>query len=206
MSAKQGQAARRAPSSAERPASEGGEKPQLPSVASYPRAREHVRRAKGWGGLGGFAIAAFLSLQASVPTEQVGLRALAAGVVGYLLAWGCAVAVWRQLIIAELRAVAERREAQEAEDDAAEPAAALREPLTEPEPWIRSTRSSPVRRRSRPSSGRPRWAGSPVSAGAPRRTAGGRTTPASTTTAIRTASSRTTPVADGDGPHIDVTA
>ena len=97
---------------------------QLPSVAAYPRAREHVRRAKGWGGLGGFAVAAFLSLQASVPPEQVALRALAAGVVGYLLAWGCAVAVWRQLIIAELRAVAERLEAEEAEfeDDIAAPA------------------------------------------------------------------------------------
>lgn len=121
MSAKQGKPAKGAKPKG-RSGKPGGEKQQLPSVAAYPRAREQVRRAKGWGGLAGFAIAAFLSLHASVPPEQVALRALAAGVVGYLLAWGCAVAVWRQLIVAELRAVAERREAGAAEDDTAEPA------------------------------------------------------------------------------------
>ena len=77
------------------------------SVANHPRARAHVRRAKGWGGIVGFAVAAYLAHKASVPFAIAGLRALAAGVAGYVVAWGCAVTVWRHLMIAELRARAE---------------------------------------------------------------------------------------------------
>ena len=79
-----------------------------PSVATHPRASYQVRRAKGWGGIGGFAIAAYLSYKAGVPTFDLGLRAIIAGMVGYILAWACAVTVWRQLVLAELRAAAER--------------------------------------------------------------------------------------------------
>jgi hypothetical protein len=35
------------------------------------------------------------------------VRALIAGVGGYLLAWMCSVTVWRQLVLAELRAAIE---------------------------------------------------------------------------------------------------
>jgi hypothetical protein len=79
-----------------------------PSVANHPRARYQVRRAKGWGGIAGFVIAGYLSYKAGVPTFDVGLRALAAGMVGYMLAWMCAVTVWRHLVLAELRAALER--------------------------------------------------------------------------------------------------
>lgn len=79
-----------------------------PSIASHPRASYQVRRAKGWGGMGGFAIAAYLSYKAGVPTADLGLRALAAGVLGYMLAWACSVTVWRHLVLAELRAATER--------------------------------------------------------------------------------------------------
>jgi hypothetical protein len=79
-----------------------------PSVASHPRASYQVRRAKGWGGLAGFAIAAYLSYKAGVPTFDLGLRAIIAGMAGYMLAWACSVTVWRQLVLAELRAVADR--------------------------------------------------------------------------------------------------
>ena len=79
-----------------------------PSVAAHPRASYQVRRAKGWGGLAGFGIAAYLSYKAGVPTFDLGLRAIIAGIVGYMLAWACAVTVWRQLVMAELRAAAER--------------------------------------------------------------------------------------------------
>jgi hypothetical protein len=78
-----------------------------PSVASHPRASYQVRRAKGWGGLAGFAIAAYLSYKAGVPTSALGLRALAAGMAGYMLAWACSVTVWRHLVLAELRAAVE---------------------------------------------------------------------------------------------------
>lgn len=78
-----------------------------PSVAGHPRARRQVRRAKGWGGLVGFGIAAYLSLKAGVPAVEVGLRALAMGAAGYMLAWACAVTVWRHLVLAEMRAAVE---------------------------------------------------------------------------------------------------
>jgi hypothetical protein len=78
-----------------------------PSVANHPRARYQVRRAKGWGGIAGFAIAGYLSYKAGVPTADVGMRALVAGIVGYMLAWMCAVTVWRHLVQAELRAALE---------------------------------------------------------------------------------------------------
>ena len=79
-----------------------------PSVAAHPRASYQVRRAKGWGGVAGFGIAAYLSHKAGVPLVDLGLRAIIAGMVGYLLAWACAVTVWRQLVLAELRTLAER--------------------------------------------------------------------------------------------------
>lgn len=75
-----------------------------PSVAAHPRASYQVRRAKGWGGIAGFAIAAYLSYKAGVPTFDLGMRALVAGMVGYMLAWACAVTVWRHLVLAEIRA------------------------------------------------------------------------------------------------------
>jgi hypothetical protein len=86
----------------------GGERVAGASVANHPRAQAQVRRAKGWGGLIGFGIAGYLSLKAGVPAVDTGLRALAAGFAGRLLAWACAVAVWRHLVIAELRAAYER--------------------------------------------------------------------------------------------------
>ncbi len=85
------------------------------SIATHPRARHSVRQVKGWTGIAGFAIAAAVSLQASVPLLQVGERALAAGVVGYLLAWWVSVVIWRQLIMAEQRAAVEELERRRAE-------------------------------------------------------------------------------------------
>jgi hypothetical protein len=79
-----------------------------PSIAAHPRASYQVRRAKGWGGLAGFGIAAYLSYKAGVPTVDLGLRALVAGIAGYMVAWACAVTVWRHLVMAELRAATQR--------------------------------------------------------------------------------------------------
>jgi hypothetical protein len=79
------------------------------TIASHPKASASVRRAKGWGGVGGFAIAAYLSSKAGVPPDEVGERALGVGVAGYLLAWGCSVSVWRHLVVAELKAEMRKR-------------------------------------------------------------------------------------------------
>jgi len=77
------------------------------SVAAHPRAAAAVKRAKGFGGVGGFVLAAYLSHKAGVPDAQTGARALAAGIAGYIVAWACAVTVWRYLVLAEFRAAVE---------------------------------------------------------------------------------------------------
>jgi hypothetical protein len=77
------------------------------SVAGHPRAAAHVRRAKGFGGVGFFLITAYLSYKAQVPPDQVAIRALIGGILGYMLAWACSVTVWRHLVLAELRAAVE---------------------------------------------------------------------------------------------------
>ena len=79
-----------------------------PSVAGHPRAAAQVRRAKGLGGVGGFALAALLGSKAGIPPDQIGERALAGGIAGYMVAWACAVTVWRHLVLAELRTLADR--------------------------------------------------------------------------------------------------
>jgi hypothetical protein len=91
------------------------------SVAANPGARASIRRAKGWAGLAGFMIAGLLSIKASVPIAGAGERALIAGTAGYLLAWACAVTIWRQLMIAQLRHAAEEARERRAESTAAEP-------------------------------------------------------------------------------------
>jgi hypothetical protein len=74
------------------------------SVASHPRASASVRQIKGWGGLLAFGTTAYVSLSHGVSPDVAGLRALAAGIAGYIVSYGCAVVVWRQLMIAEVRA------------------------------------------------------------------------------------------------------
>ncbi len=93
------------------PPSEGGAQTQGMSVAAHPRAAAQVRRAKGFGGLGAFGATAYLSLAHGVGADIAGARALAAGAAGYIIGWGASVMVWRQLMIAELRARVERARA-----------------------------------------------------------------------------------------------
>lgn len=103
--------------------------PVLPSVANHPRAGEQVKRIKAWAGLAGFALVAVLSWSADVPVEDLLLRALAGGIIAYLVAWAAAVAIWRNLVMTELRVVRERRE-----QEAAERAAAAAAPDEDPAP------------------------------------------------------------------------
>jgi hypothetical protein len=85
------------------------------SVAAHPRARASIRRTRARTALAAFAIVLYLSLDAGVPGQEAALRALVAGLVGNLAGWICALALWRALVLAELRAVenarAERRRA-----------------------------------------------------------------------------------------------
>jgi hypothetical protein len=82
--------------------------PTTISVAAHPRAAGAIRRAKGYGGLGGFVLGAALSLRAGVPVPDAALRGVEAGAGGYVALWFATVMVWRQLAVAEIEAVRRR--------------------------------------------------------------------------------------------------
>ena len=73
-------------------------------ISEHPRARHQIRVAKGWAGLAGCALAGYASWNGGAPFVDTALRALLWGVAAYLLVWFCAVQVWRQIAIAEVRA------------------------------------------------------------------------------------------------------
>ena len=79
------------------------------SVAAHPRARASIRRTRARTALIAFGLVLFLSLSSGVPEQEAALRALIAGVVGNVAGWACALAVWRTLVLAELRAVEQAR-------------------------------------------------------------------------------------------------
>jgi hypothetical protein len=88
--------------------------PPVITIGAHPRARRSVRRARSFGGLVGFVVTLLLSLKAGVPDFDAVARALIAGVVVHLACWRVAVAVWHQLMLAELEQVREKREARAA--------------------------------------------------------------------------------------------
>jgi hypothetical protein len=73
------------------------------SVKAHPRARASVRRTRARTALAAFAIVLFVCLSGSVPPQEAFLRALIAGLIGNLVGWACALAVWRALVMAELK-------------------------------------------------------------------------------------------------------
>jgi hypothetical protein len=75
------------------------------SIAGHPRATRAIRRAKGYGGLGGFVLAVVLSDRAGVPLPDTALRGIEAGLGGYLACWAGSVMVWRQLAVAEVESL-----------------------------------------------------------------------------------------------------
>ena len=86
--------------------------PEQVRIADHPRARRQITQAKGWGALTAFGLVLLVSWRAGVPAFDVGLRALVAGVVGYVVAWAVAVQVWRHLAVAEVRDIHRRYAAQ----------------------------------------------------------------------------------------------
>jgi hypothetical protein len=79
------------------------------TIGAHPRARRSVQRARALGGLLGFLVTLVLSLRAGVPGFDAAARALMAGIVVHLAAWAIAVAVWKQLMLAELQQLHDRR-------------------------------------------------------------------------------------------------
>jgi hypothetical protein len=89
--------------------------PTAISVSAHPRAAYSISRLKGYGGLFGLLLVAFLSWRAGLPAVDAALRGLVGGIVAYVVCWALAVQVWRHLVLAEAAAAAEvvrrRREA-----------------------------------------------------------------------------------------------
>ena len=79
------------------------------SVSAHPRASHAIRRMKAWAGFGSFLLVGYVSYDAGVQPFEALLRALAAGVIFYILAWMAGVTLWRSLVIEEARQHGERR-------------------------------------------------------------------------------------------------
>jgi hypothetical protein len=80
-----------------------------PRVADHPVAARQVARARAWAALAGFVVAFWLSRRAGLPFPDAGARAILAGIACRLAAWAVTVAVWRQLIPAQIEAARRRR-------------------------------------------------------------------------------------------------
>jgi hypothetical protein len=86
-----------------------GKEPVRITIGAHPRARRSVQRARALGGLLGFLVTLALSLSAGVPGFDAVARALVAGIVVHLAAWAISVSVWKQLMLAEIQALHDRR-------------------------------------------------------------------------------------------------
>jgi hypothetical protein len=80
-------------------------------LSAHPRAKRHIAAAKGWGGIAGFVLVLALSLRGGSTAFAASWHALLAGVGFCMLGWAAAVAVWRQLAVAEVHAA--RRQAEQ---------------------------------------------------------------------------------------------
>jgi hypothetical protein len=82
--------------------------PQLISLNDHPSAAPSIRRAKARGGLAAFLIVALAGYMHGADVGNVLFRAVLGGMVGYLLTWAAAVAIWRHLLAAQAAAVVQR--------------------------------------------------------------------------------------------------
>jgi hypothetical protein len=97
------------------------------SISAHPRAQRSIRRIRARTAIVAFAIVLILSHRSGVPNQEAVVRALLAGLAGNLAGWACAMGVWRQLIMGELRIVEDvRRDRRRARAEAAAAAAAER--------------------------------------------------------------------------------
>lgn len=93
-----------------------------PRIGDHPRARHSIARARAWGALLGFGIAAYVGNHVSLPFVDLVVRAILIGALTSLVVWAGAQAIWRQIIFAEIAiarkaAVEQQRELIEAIED-----------------------------------------------------------------------------------------
>jgi hypothetical protein len=92
--------------------------PQLISLNDHPRAATAISRAKARGGLVAFMLVALAGYMHGADFGSVLFRAVLGGMVGYLLTWAAAVAVWRHLLGAQATAAIRRARASQADPEA----------------------------------------------------------------------------------------
>jgi len=113
-------------------AKKGDAPSEVVTVAAHPRAKASIRRTRARTALFAFVVVLLLSLDGGVTGQEAALRALLAGIGGNLIGWACALALWRQIVVQEVRLaeqtrrdrVRERAEAAAAARAEAEPATA----------------------------------------------------------------------------------
>lgn len=71
------------------------------SLRSHPTAGPAIRRAKGIGGLAGFALTALIGFEHRTPFALTVARALEVGVGCNLVVWAGALLVWKRVLIAQ---------------------------------------------------------------------------------------------------------
>jgi hypothetical protein len=96
-----------------KPAKKGAEPAGVTvSIAAHPRAKAGIRRARTRAALIAFALVLVLNLAGDQTAFDATWRALIAGVVVNVIAWRCAIVVWRHIVISEVRQLEDEREEQ----------------------------------------------------------------------------------------------
>src|SRR5262249_53336875 len=83
-------------------------KPPLIGLDQHPRAASSIRRWKSWASLAAFAVAGWASYSRGLPPPDALPRAVAGGVVGYLIGYAAAVTVWRHVLETQAKVAVER--------------------------------------------------------------------------------------------------
>ena len=73
------------------------------SISGHPRARASIRRIRARASFIVFLLVLLLGHKAGLTWFDATWRALVAGLAANVVAWRCAIYVWRQVIVAELR-------------------------------------------------------------------------------------------------------
>src|ERR1700742_80483 len=89
-----------------------GEPEALVSLSQHPRAKAGIRRARTRAAFLAFIAVFVLNLVGDQALFDAVWRALLAGIVVNVVVWRCAIVVWRQIVLNELRQVAEHRQEQ----------------------------------------------------------------------------------------------
>jgi hypothetical protein len=84
----------------------------LVSISQHPRAKAGIRRVRTRAAFIAFVAVFALNVMGDQALFDAVWRALVAGIVVNIVAWRCAIVVWRHIVLNELQQVAEHRQEQ----------------------------------------------------------------------------------------------